>query len=153
MITNKTTILLLFLLLLIIGTSSCSKDEESGDDYGNAEDGYALKSANGHSFQFYNSSKWLFSVAVNGGSVQAKVQDDRVLDGEPTFSYEKTGKNTAESWISITYKYMLGGKYYYGGYIANCEMTFTSAKKGNYQLYDVGTGKPGSSGKFTVDEN
>ena len=150
---NK-TIQHLFCCLLLILSASCSTDEGDQDsDYGNDKNGYALKQADGHSFQFYNSTKWLFSVAVRNNKVTAKVQSDRTPYGTPSFSYDKTGKNTAECWISVGYKFLVGGQMIYGGYIARGELKFTSAKGGTYQLYDVSTDKPGSSGKFTVDED
>lgn len=144
-----------FILCLAISLFfSCSSDDEgSGDDYGNVSDGYALKKAEGHSFQFYNSTKWIFSVAVRDGEIYPELQEGCVETGDSMFDYKKDDffPNKAECWVSISYRYVLASGSYYGGYIGRMELTFTSPTKGTYKIYDAESDKLGSSGKFTVD--
>lgn len=150
---NKNLIKIIFLLLLSVFSISCSDEGNSDDDYGNEEDGYALASAEGHSFQFFNSrSKWIFKVAVSQGKIAA-VTSTGMPYGEPDFDYTKTGDNEAECWIAIKYQFPFGEYMIYNGYIGRAELLFTGPKKGTYKMYDALNNKQILSGAFSVDNN
>lgn len=148
----KNLIGFIFILLIFVFGVSCSDDEDN--DYGNEKDGYALKVAEGHSFQFYNSkSKWIFKVAISQGTVVAVTNNGAAPYGDPTFDYRKTGDNEAECFVSIRYQFPLGGYMNYGGYIGRVEMFFTGPQKGSYRMYDAIDDKYKSSGTFTIDDH
>ena len=148
----KNLIGFLFILLVSFLGTSCSDDEVN--DYGNEKDGYALKIAEGHSFQFYNSkSKLIFKVAISQGDIIAVINNGAIPYGESTFDYTKTGDNKAECWVSIRYQFPLGDYISYGGYIGRVEMVFTGPQKGTYRIYDITTDEYKSSGAFTIDDN
>lgn len=148
----KNLIGFLFILLVSFLGTSCSDDEDN--DYGNEKDGYALKIAEGHSFQFYNSkSKLIFKVAVSQGDIIAVINNGAIPYGQSTFDYTKTGDNEAECWVSIRYQFPLGDYISYGGYIGRVEMVFTGPQKGTYRIYDITTDEYKSSGTFTIDDN
>lgn len=141
----------IFILLVSVFGTSCSDNENN--DYGNEKDGYALRTAEGHSFQFYNSkSKLIFKVAISQDDIIAVIYNGAVIYGEPTFDYTKTGDNEAECWVSIRYEFPLGGDNSYGAYMGRVEMLFTGPEKGTYRMYDFMTDKYKSSGTFTIDD-
>lgn len=131
---------------------ACSKDDgENGG--GSGGNGYALSGATGHSFQFYNSIKLLFSVTSGGASATVALGPGRVAIGTPEFTYKRTGDNTAVCDINIPFSYLLDGEIRYNAYTSRTDLVFTSSRGGMYQNYDRITGKAGSSGKFTIDDN
>ena len=142
--------IILFLSMLF----ACSKDD-GGQDGGSSPggNGYALSDAGGHSFQFYTSTKLLFSVTSGNGSAAVALGPGRVTTGVPEFTYKKTGANTATCEINIQFSYLLGGTMQYNAYVSLTNLVFTSSRGGTYQNYDRITGKAGSSGKFTLDDN
>lgn len=149
--TYKNMVGFLFILLVSVLGTSCSDDKDN--DYGNKKDGYALKTAEGHSFQFFNSkSKLIFKVAISQGNIFAVTNNGAAPYGEPMFDYTRIGDNEAECWVSIKYQFPLGGYINYGGYIGRVEMLFIGPKKGTYRMYDVATDKYKLSGTFTVDD-
>lgn len=151
--TYKNLVGFIFILLVSVLGISCSDDKDKDNDYGNEKDGYALRTAEGHSFQFYNSkSKLVFKIAVSQDEIIAVIDNGAVIYGEPTFNYTKTGDNEAECWVSIKYQFSLGGDNSYGAYMARVEMLFTGPKKGTYRTYDIITDKYKSSGTFTIDD-
>lgn len=146
---GKVSILRLLFLVLLLFMVACSEEDKEG--YGDEINGYALESAEGHRFQFFNSKKQsLFRVAVIDGEVIAVVDNGGSVNDVPTFEYERTGKNSAECWVGIPYGVMHGLS---GGYFGRLELTFVGPKDGIYDLYDVVYDKYKSSGTFVVDGN
>lgn len=144
---GKVSIPWLFFLVLLLFMVACSKEDKN--DYGDEKNGYALESAEGHRFKFFNSKKQsLFRVAINDGEVIAVVDNGGLMNGDPTFEYERTGKNSAECWVGIPYEVMHGLS---GGYFGRLELTFVGPKNGTYDLYDVVYDNYKSSGTFVVD--
>lgn len=144
---GKASIPRLPLLVLLLFMIACSEEDKNG--YGDETNGYALESAEGHRFQFFNSKKQsLFRVAVKDGVVIAVVDNGGHVYADPTFEYERTGKNSAECWVGIPYGVMHGLS---GGYFGRLELTFTGLKDGIYDLYDMIYDQYKSSGTFIVD--
>lgn len=137
---------ILVILLFVFLFASCTKENS---EYAN---GYAPSSINNHSFQFYNNNKWLFSVSSHNNKLLVNLQEGRVLSGDPTFDYKQTEANEAECTLFIGFEYILNHSSVYNAYFGKVILTFISPQEGNYKVYDLETGKLGSSGKFTMDQ-
>lgn len=143
---------LLFSMMLLASLFlACSKDDDSAP-YGNEKDGYAINNASGHSFQFFNSKKWIFSVAVNNGEINVSFPSPNIADKQPTFDYKRTGKNDAECWVSLPFKYTISSKTFYNLYNGHLKLHFTSPQNGTFENYSIATNKLSAKGTFTLDK-
>lgn len=129
---------------------SCSSNNDNQNDSLNNLDGYAPNSLEGHNLAFYRSDNSLqlkLSVKNNTPTYYSPEMTKQIYKSE--YEYEKTGSNTADLHIYVSFKSTSNKE---GVYHYQMELTFTSPTKGTCIGIDNGFGSiPFKKSNFTMD--
>lgn len=136
-------------LLVLIAFISCNKDNDSNGNM----NGFALSSAKGHSFQFYTSTQWMFSVSVSSkGVITPKLQENYVASGNNTFEYQRLSDNRATCLVYIGFTIAGTTVQNNNAYSGDMLLTFDMTNGGYFNIYSTSSKEILTHGRFTVDE-